>query len=62
MTGDKEYLNATLDGLRTAISKLEVGGWYAGWEAAERARAEEGAKRGEPSSVPALPPPKENLR
>jgi hypothetical protein len=55
MFGEKKFLNAALDGLLTAISRLEVGGWYARWQASERARAEEGAKRGEPSSVPSPP-------
>jgi hypothetical protein len=55
MSGEKEYLDAALDGLLTAISRLEVGGWYAVWEAAGRARAEEGAESREPSSVPAPP-------
>jgi hypothetical protein len=49
MFGEKEYLDAGLDGLLTAISGFEVGGWYAGWQAAERARAEEAAEHGEPS-------------
>jgi hypothetical protein len=56
MTGDKEYLDAALDGLLTAISKLKVGGWYAGWEAAECVCTEEGAERREPSSVPVSSP------
>jgi hypothetical protein len=55
MSGEKEYLDAALNGLLTAIFRLEVGVWYAGWKAAERGRVEGGAERGEPQSIPASP-------